>query len=580
MDFQALRSTRIELCKKFLRYPQHEYIAAALLLTLVGLMAHGNALTGSWRWDDGVHLNFTARFSPWQYFFDPSIARGYSSANVAPWNLLFYDINLSLFGMNTSGHYAHLLLIVVLGAILFYAVLRQWLPPLSAGVGAVALLLGKPTFHIAAGLMHGHYATGFAFSMLAILGWTRYLRGGKWQWIAFSVLAYLLATTCKEVYVPLVVILPFLPAGTLRQRIRGLLPFVLVAIFYTGWRYFILGAFVGGYSEGKGFNFENAAHQLIGIPELLVGSKISGIFLITCFTGLFFLAFIRKRLNFPLLAVAFFVVFLPLLPLTAFPGIHQSNRYLFIPWLALSACLAAVLPRQTRFIPSATLASLLILVLIATHIQGRKETREEIAFWDTAYRFAISADKTQQALFIGPDDGYKRSVLAGARYAADLINPDAAPGTLQIVDESGNGRLTYIKSMGMKIFEFADGKMLIMSKERLTEKFPHYAHLQPSKKFPLEVNLTLKAGILKWKFGPYDGKYLVNILPMPVPPNTEFILSREGQTNWSKEKPLKISFCYNNEQKNIFTCSPVLIFDFSTSEIAEWHGLSHSPVVQ
>ena len=482
--------------------------------------------------------------------------------------------------MNTSGHYAHLLLIVVLGAILFYAVLRQWLPPLSAGVGAVALLLGKPTFHIAAGLMHGHYATGFAFSMLAILGWTRYLRGGKWQWIAFSVLAYLLATTCKEVYVPLVVILPFLPAGTLRQRIRGLLPFVLVAIFYTGWRYFILGAFVGGYSEGKGFNFENAAHQLIGIPELLVGSKISGIFLITCFTGLFFLAFIRKRLNFPLLAVAFFVVFLPLLPLTAFPGIHQSNRYLFIPWLALSACLAAVLPRQTRFIPSATLASLLILVLIATHIQGRKETREEIAFWDTAYRFAISADKTQQALFIGPDDGYKRSVLAGARYAADLINPDAAPGTLQIVDESGNGRLTYIKSMGMKIFEFADGKMLIMSKERLTEKFPHYAHLQPSKKFPLEVNLTLKAGILKWKFGPYDGKYLVNILPMPVPPNTEFILSREGQTNWSKEKPLKISFCYNNEQKNIFTCSPVLIFDFSTSEIAEWHGLSHSPVVQ
>ena len=252
---------------------------------------------------------------------------------------------------------------------------------------------------------------------------------------------------------------------------------------------------------------------------------------------------------------------------------------IFIPWLALSACLAAILPRQTRSIPSAALASLLILVLIATHMQGRKETREEIAFWDTAYLFAISADKTQQALFIGPDDGYKRSVLAGARYAADLMDPNATPEVLQIVDESGNGRLTYIKSMGMKIFEFADGKMLPMPKERLVEKFPHYAGLQTNKKFPLEINLTLKEGILSWKFGPSDGQYLVNISPMPVPPNTEFILPREGQTNWNKEEPLRISFCYNNKQKNTFTCSPTLNFNFSASEISEWHGLSHSPVI-
>ena len=580
MDFQALRSTRLELCEKFSRYPQYEYIAAALFLTLVSLIAHGNALNGSWRWDDGVHLNFAARFSPWQYFFDPNIARGYSSANVAPWNLLFYDINLSLFGMEASGHYAHLLFIVLIGATLFYAVLRQWLPPLSAGVGVFALLLGKPTFHIAAGLMHGHYATGFAFSMLAILGWTRYLRCHRWYWLLLSVLAYLLATTCKEVYVPLVVLLPFLPAGTMRQRVRALPSFVLVAVIYTGWRYFILGAFVGGYSEGKGFHFENAAHQLIGIPHLLVGSELSGIILITSFIGLLGLAFVTRRLNWSLLAVAFAIVFLPLLPLTAFPGINQANRYLFIPWLALSSCLAAILPRQTRSLPFATLAFLLIMALIATHVQGRKETREEIAFWDTAYRFALSADKTQQAIFIGSDDGYKRSVLAGARYAADLLNPDAALDSLQIVDESGNGRLIHIKTMGMKIYEFIDGKMSPMSEERLMEKFPQYPYLQPSKKLPLEINLTLKEGILKWKFGPYDGKYLVNISPLPIPPNTEFMLPREGQTNWNKKNLLKISFCHNNLEKNISICSPTLNFDFSTSESIAWHGLSNFPSIQ
>lgn len=580
MDFQALRSARLELREKFARHPQYEYLAVAVFMALLGLVAHGNALNGSWRWDDGAHLNFAAHLSPWQYFFDPDIARRYSSANVAPWNLLFYDINLSLFGMNTVGHYAHLLFIVVLGAMLFYAVLRQWLPPLPAMLGAIALLLGKPTFHIAAGLMHGHYATGFALAMLAILGWIRYLRGGRWYWLALSVFAYLLATTCKEVYVPLVVLLPFLPTGTLRQRARALLPFVLVAAAYTGWRYLILGAFFGGYSQGQGFDFANAMHQLSRIPRLLVGSELPGIALALSFIGLLGLAFVRGRLNWPLLAVAFAIVFLPLLPLTSFPGIHKADRYLFIPWVALSSCLAALLPRHTRSIATITLPVLIILAIIATHEQERKDTKQDILFWDTAYRFAISADKTQQAIFVGPDDGYKRLMLTGARKTADLLEPDAAPGKLQIVDESGNGRLLHIKTNNMQIFEFIEGKISSLSKEKIIEKFPQYPHLKFNADLPLEVDMISKAGVLNWNFGPYDGHYVVNIFSVSRLPDTEFLLPRKGSIHWNERGLFRISFCYTNTRENINACSPILNFDFSATERATWHGISQTPAAQ
>lgn len=580
MDFQALRPAHRQLREQFARHPQYEYLAAAVFLALLSLIAHGNALSGSWRWDDGVHLNFAAHFSPWQYFFDPDIARRYSSANVAPWNLLFYDINLSLFGMDAGGHYAHLLFIVVLGATLFYAVLRQWLPVLPAMIGAIALVLGKPTFHIAAGLMHGHYATGFALAMLAVMGWIRYLRGWEWYWLALSALAYLLATTCKEVYVPLVVLLPFLPIGTLRQRARALLPFVLVAAAYTGWRYLILGALVGGYSQGEGLDLAKAMHQLAKIPLLLIGAELPGIALAISFIGLLALAFIRRRLNWPLLAVAFVVVFLPLLPLTAFPGINKADRYLFIPWVALASCLAAILPRHARCIPTAALSALIILALIATHGQEKKDTKHDILFWDTVYRFAISADKTHQAIFVGPDDGYKRLVLTGARKSADLFEPAAAPGNLQVVDDSGNGRLLHIKAKRMQLFEFIEGEMSPLSKEKVVEKFPQYPRLQFDGGLPLEIELTSKAGVLKWKFGPYDGRYLVNIFSVPRLPDSEFMLPREGGIHWDERGLFKISFCYNNTRENINACSPMLHFDFSATESARWQGMSQAPAAQ
>lgn len=52
----------------------------------------------------------------------------------------------------------------------------------------------------------------------------------------------LLATTAKEIYVPLVILLAFLPESSWRRRLRALAPFAAVAVIYTLWRFWMLGA--------------------------------------------------------------------------------------------------------------------------------------------------------------------------------------------------------------------------------------------------------------------------------------------------------------------------------------------------
>lgn len=446
---------------------KNEAILISFLLFTLTLLIHGGSMGASWRWDDGAHLKFAITHSPSQYFFIPEIARINSYANLTPWNALFYDINLSLFGMDTRWHYAHLLLIVALGVILFYAVLRQWLPLLPAFMGAFTLLLGKPTYHIAAGLMHGHYATGFVLSMLAILGWIHYLREGKKYWILVSIASYILATTCKEVYVPLVILLPFLPAGSIKQRTQAAIPFVLVGIVYAGWRYLMLGALVGGYTHGH-FDAIQALHQFSRIPMLLIGYKAPGILFASIFAAFSITSIFQRNLNWPLILIIFVISTAPLFPLTAFPGINNADRYLFVPWLAISALLASSINCKMRTAAKYFLCTAIALSLVAIHLSERKGLKQDLTYWKALYQFSLTADKTKQAIFVGLDDDYKRNVLIGARYTFEKIESKSIEVPLVVVNNAGKG-LEEAKSLGLIIFEPHGSKMEPMSTERITE---------------------------------------------------------------------------------------------------------------
>jgi hypothetical protein len=51
----------------------------------------------------------------------------------------------------------------------------------------------------------------------------------------------------EEVYVPLIAILLVIPAGSYKQRIQAMVPFIAVGIGYALWRHKVLGSWIGGY---------------------------------------------------------------------------------------------------------------------------------------------------------------------------------------------------------------------------------------------------------------------------------------------------------------------------------------------
>ena len=143
---------------------RYEWSLVIALTCILTILFHINALNGYWRFDDGAHLLFATLYEPWQYFFDPEITRAQSGANVTPWNVFFYDINLSIFGFNPSGFYFHLLLLITATTLALYALLRLWLPLPSAILGIILFITGKPTYHLSQELMSNHYRTGMLFS--------------------------------------------------------------------------------------------------------------------------------------------------------------------------------------------------------------------------------------------------------------------------------------------------------------------------------------------------------------------------------------------------------------------------------
>ena len=463
MDIQKISNTDSAFAR-ILR--KNETTIALLAITLLTFLIHGEALNGSWRWDDGGHLKFAIDHTPFDYFFHSKTAIAYSFAHVAPWNILFYDLNLSLFGMEARWHYVHLQIILALGITFFYKTLRQWIAPIPASISVFAILLGKPTFHIAAGLMHGHYATGFAFSMLCIFYWTNYLRKNEGRHLLFSVFLYLLATTCKEIYVPLPLILPLIPAGNARQRLIFTAPFFGVTALYMAWRFSILGVFIGGYSQGK-FETQNAITHLSKIPILLMDREIHGTLTIATILFLTTLSFLKNKLNHPLIAGIAFITIAPLVPLTTYPGINTPDRYLLIPWVALCALIAITL-NNSKFYITAIACLILTPSLLIIHENGKKEVYQDIVFWDTIYYFSLIADKSKQAIFVGPDDGFRKIVLTGARETLEKLQNQQSPHKLITVNAAGGG-LQEARDLGLQLFETDGNNIVSMSEERIAQ---------------------------------------------------------------------------------------------------------------
>jgi hypothetical protein len=478
--------------------------AAILFLAAVTFIVHKSALSGFWRYDDGMQLSFAVKYSPWQYFFIPEITSLQSGHQfVTPWNAFFYDINLWLFGFSPKGFYAHQLIVLWLSGVATFFLLRLWVSTGWALFGATLFLSNAATVYVAQELMDGHYAAGLLFSILALYGYVRAVREQNWRPALIGAFFYLLAVLCKEIYVPLIGILLFLPEGELRTRLRFAQTYGLLALGYIPWRYIVLNGSLGGHDPGFITNLSLAeTWQIIRIffrmPEILLGGESAAYALLLTIS---FAYFYNKRNKLPVFIVGYFLAAAPLAPV--WKSLVGIGRYHFFFWWSSSIYFAILLSTWAKPKPIRYLLAVLLLVLSLNtsyremySYNGSKAVRD---CHDAASKFILNSN-SEQVLYDTRNVWYPVSNLVGYLVKVEKeLSPSSPPRALVTQD------LDTLDSFLLSKKTVWSYNERCRCMENISSRVPllvlDYRKKQIER--PLFLNLKYDQNTLSWQFGPY-----------------------------------------------------------------------------
>ena len=206
------------------------HLVFVFLLFLLPFGRYCQILSGYWRWDDTAILLQLLKTPVWKYFCIPKVYQLLSCANFTPWVMLSYVGDLTLFGLNPLAFYLHHLLSLSFIIVAGYYFLSLWVDKKFAFSGMVLFTIGAPVATVIQQLMTRHYLEGLLFAILSLYYVVLFLRRGKNHYLLFGVVFYALAVMAKEIYVPLVCLLPWIPEQTIKVRLKAMLPFVLVVL--------------------------------------------------------------------------------------------------------------------------------------------------------------------------------------------------------------------------------------------------------------------------------------------------------------------------------------------------------------
>jgi hypothetical protein len=289
-----------------------------------------------WLSDDFFNLRYVRSWSPAQYCAEPAVWQRLPFRMLTPLLFVAYDVDLELFGLRPDLFYAHGLLVVALAAIALHLFLRQYLPASWSAGGALLFLAGVPlAVGVVPQVMARHYATSALLVVLAAIAWVRGLRAGSaargWSLAVASALLWWLAALAKEVALPLVALLPFVPERDVATRLRRLAPHAVAGVLYLAYRRYLMGAWVGGY----GWAVEGAAgwlDVLVRLPGRLANEAAGGTvlgWLAVALVVVGCLVLAARRSSRLALAVGALAAVAPVAPVAS----EVVARYAVVPWL-------------------------------------------------------------------------------------------------------------------------------------------------------------------------------------------------------------------------------------------------------
>jgi len=531
-----------------IKVARRDLFRAGLLLG-VTLLLNFSVLSGNWRWDDPQILLHLHQYSIFDDFINPQVWQQFSPANLTPWLILSFESDLTLFGMNPGVFYLHQLLALAAAAVMLYLCMTLWLGRGFAFFGAVLFLVGAPSQLVTEQLMTRHYVEGLVFVLLSLYLFVRYLRtGSKGLWVGSAAL-YVLAITAKEIYVPLVLLLPFLPESAWRQRLQAAVPFMIIATGYTLWRAYMLGTLSGGYVDSSEYLNSSVIIDVMrsfaNFPELLLGGlwPAPGIVYLLML-GLYA---VLARSWLPLVLLSAALVLLPLVPLVSSPGISSPDRYLLLLWVVLSFSLTFFAARLIKMFTDLDRAAPIVLIyaalpmLLLISLFHGISARQSLA--------AVAEEFDVQAQFIWAEDASTAFVPSATLLPSFWFFTGLQDLKRRLLNTSSPRPVVDAIYLDPGISELWALDKECMCMRDISDSIPeriaaHQQHI--AAQAPLALNFDYQDGYFSWQFGPYDtGAYhivsdVIGVIPAPaagrlrvtLPDNAPFFLRYTSAEEW------------------------------------------------
>jgi len=512
-------------------------------------LLYGKSLAGWWAWDDSQLLKAACQSTPWEYFFIPAVWCEFQPANLNPWIILSYDLDLALFGLSPRPFHVHHLVALWMAAGATYLLLRLWVNRLWSALGVILFLCSAPVTNTVYQLMTRHYLEGLLFFSLAFYLFVRAMRDDRsaLSWLGAGF--YFIAMSAKEIYAIQALLLPLIPVRDLPRRLRTALPFFLAMGLYALWRRYMLGTWVGGY--GPSVDWTAVFPMLAKVTSVIFGDGVFGTaaFLIVAALILYGA---WQRPDVRLLAMGALLLLLgPIIPAIRF---SDPNRlFLLITW-ALSLTVVLTLGTMASSNRRRTMVALAVLAVVGLPmaVRGwsiRADLRSEAQGFEAHGRFVMEAGPDHALL---PSAQFGNWFTDGVAWLRRNVLKEQPP--VMVYDEID---LTGLKGEPWRVFvydeasrrlkEVPDGVSTICSewKRKVRDN-------------PIAVTFDYADGVISWRLGPYErGQYSIIAYGRP---ELKVAVPRTGFRRREMSEPLLFRVRYDSPEGWI-AYAPLMQFD-------------------
>lgn len=505
----------------------------------VFLSLNAAALNSWWIRDDPCLIGSALRGGLLSHFYRPEVWRSLSGSVLMPWQTFSLGADAKLFGLVPRAFYVHQLLAFAVLIVFAYVLLRRRTSALAASVAVTVFAASAPSFAVAHQLMNRHYLEGTVFFLAALALYVGAVRRGRLSWACGGAVLYLLASASKEIFVPLVVVLPLLPVGTWRERLRQTTPYAAAALLYVPWRLYMLGLqnSLSGY-VARGDGFEPATvPSLVGLDGWrLAVALILAVALVVELVR-------RSREWTAATALGTVVVVLPLLPVAA----DLAPRHFFLPALGAAGLVGVVLDRRKPAVlvsGAVVLALFTLSTLAASPIWRRYDAMAERYRTEGSFVLESAEDGVLRTTL--PDTQYLRCM---ARLRHDVLGRGGGPGFC--------GDACWCDGA------FGDAPAFRDLEGEVVHYSPRADACAEERELQVEMTYEASTSRLGWRFGPWtEGRYEILLagdaekpeVSIPVP------LLREGEAPFTVGDSFRVIVKYSSPE-GWRTYSPVLTLD-------------------